>query len=168
MMYGLRDEQLMPTPTTLSAPMEPPKAAKVQPAPKKDMRKFEGTFLQGGEDATEEFEMLAPHMVARLITRYEEDVLGGEFPPSERPFVAQVSALRARLVADKNPASDFGCFGSYGDRAARATSGMPDIRVGVRNDAVDSEAQTGTKLGGQDGEYSGQRCWCATLARQAP
>ena len=91
--------------------------------------------------------MLAPRMVAGLITRYEEDVLGGEFPPSVRPSVAQVSAIRARLIADKNPASDFGCFGSYGDRTARATSGMPDIKAEARNDAVDSEAQTGTEPG---------------------
>ena len=68
-MYGLHDEQLLPTRTTLPASMEPPKAVEAPPAPKKDMRKFEGTFLQGGEGATGEFEMLAPRMVARLIIR---------------------------------------------------------------------------------------------------
>ena len=66
-MYGLHDEQLMPTPITLPAPMEPPRAAEVPPVPRKNMRAFEGTLLQGGEDARDEFEMLAPGMIARLI-----------------------------------------------------------------------------------------------------
>ena len=56
--------------------------------------------------------------------------MGGEFPRRERLSVAQVSAIRGRLIEDRNPAPDFGCFGTLGERADKATAGMPDIKAG--------------------------------------
>ena len=58
-MCGLHDEQLMLTPATMPLPMEPPRPREEPPAPKNNMRNFEGTLLQGGEEANEAFEMLS-------------------------------------------------------------------------------------------------------------
>ena len=77
------------------------------------MVKCEGTLQQGGAGSEDTFELPIPMTVHKLIKRYEESDYVAVIPPDERPSPMQVSAVRGKLMADENPAPDFGLIGPY-------------------------------------------------------
>ena len=51
-------------------------------------------------------------------------------PRAAKPTVAMLSAVSAKLLADKNPCPDLDIFGPFGERMQRALSGVGDHEVG--------------------------------------
>ena len=93
------------------------------------MKKCNGVNQQGGEGADNEFEVMSEAYCNDLIRDYEERILGGKIPLHERPSHVQLSAIRQKLMEDKNPAADFAKFGPFGDRAALVASRVQDVVI---------------------------------------
>ena len=97
--------------------------------PSRIMMKFNGVTQQGGQGADNEFEVMSEAYCCDLIREYEDNVLGGKIPEHEKPSPTQLSAIRAKLMMDKNPAADHAKFGPYGDRAALIASRIEDVII---------------------------------------